>query len=239
MIGLRLDRYSSQAEALPVLMTIFPLALCFMVVLPEGTLLEDLPVKSMPLIGLAGFSFLASQIGADAGKRIEGSLWKKWKGPPTTRFMRHGNQEYNGIIRERIHSHLRKLGMHVPTLTEQHHDPERADQHYEACTKELLRRTRDKTKFALVHKRLIDYGFRRNLLSLKRYGLFIAVVALLFCLLYIIYWAPTTLSAWTISICLILVLWIIIWIVLSNEKWVWRSANRYAYFLLESTLDLE
>ena len=220
-------------------MVVFPLALCFMMVLPVGTSLEDLPVKSMPLIGLAGFSFLASQIGADAGKRIEKNLWRKWEGPPTTRFMRHGNQEYNGITRERVHTHLRKLGTHVPTLEEQHSDPEHADQHYEACTKELRRRTRDKTKFPLVHKRLIDYGFRRNALGLKRYGFLIAVTTLLFCLWYVIYGDPMVLSPWTISICLTLVFWVIIWITWVNETRVWNSANRYAYVLLEDTLNLE
>ena len=69
-MGFRLDRYSYQAEALPTLLTIVPVALFIVVLLPEGTTLKGLLLKFSPFIALAALSFVASQVGADFGKRV-------------------------------------------------------------------------------------------------------------------------------------------------------------------------
>ena len=53
----RLDRYSYQAEALPTLLAIAPVALFIAAILPEGMSLRDLSVKFLPFIALAAFFF--------------------------------------------------------------------------------------------------------------------------------------------------------------------------------------
>ena len=202
--------------------------------------LKGLLLRVSPLVVLAALSFVASQIGADIGKRLEKRLWARWDGPPTTRFLRHGNQEYSEITRRTVHESLLGLGLRVPTTEEQNQNPEYSDECYAASTAELRRLTRNKRKYPLVHKRLIDYGFRRNMLGLKWIGLATAVAASLACSSLILWNRDTPslvgplLTVGTISagmgIC---------WLTLVSDKAVSLGAERYAHTLLETAIDLE
>ena len=173
---IKFDTYSLRARTLPVYLTLAPVVLLLAAVVPEGL---KLPIGGAAALVFAPISFFLSQIGADLGKRLEKSLWTKWGGPPTTRFLRHGNHEFNEVTRDRIHAKLRQLGLHVPTSEEQEQDQRAADMHYQSCTEELIRRTRDTGRFPLVFKGLIEYGFRRNLLGLKVFGVFLTVAGAL------------------------------------------------------------
>jgi len=237
MIKGLLDVYSWRARAFPVYLTIAPLALALVAVLPHGL---DLSVSGGAAIVFAPLAFLLGQLGGDFGKRLEKRLWQKWGGPPTTRFIRHANDEFNPITRERIHEKLRDLGLRVPSKQEEKDDPARADQYYHACIEELIRRTRDRKKFPLVFENLTDYGFRRNLLGLKPFGLPITAVALSLCLWRI--WAswdvqePPTVAIVAALLGLGILL---VWIFWVNEKAVRIAADRYARSLLEAALELE
>ncbi len=239
-MGSRLDRYSNQAEALPVFLVLVPITLFLTVVLPEGLSLKGLLIKSVPFVGLVGLSFTISQIGADFGKRLEKRLWEQWGGPPTMRFLRHNNPEYNEITRRHVHETLRRLGFYLPTSEEQSQNSAYADTCYEACTIELLRRTRNKTAFPLVHKRLIDYGFRRNILGMKRFGLAISVAVSLLCVWHIVSgWDAHSPNIPMVAVCVMTTVHILGWLTLVTENMVWRGANRYALALLEAARDLE
>ncbi len=234
-MALKSDRYSWRARALPVYLTIAPIALVLAAILPHGL---DLPLGGGAAVVFVPLAFLAGQLGADFGKRLERRLWRQWGGAPTTRFLRHSNDEFNQVTRERVHEKLRRLGLHVPSTLEQERDSPAADVHYESCTEELIRRTRDSARFPLVFKALTDYGFRRNLLGLKPLGVPIAIVALLGCV-----W-----SAWSgwdvgkppavaVGAALLTSGLLLTWLVWVNEKTVSLAANRYARFLLEAALD--
>ena len=167
-MGSLFDRYTWQARAFPVYITIAPASLGLAAIVPQGL---DLPVGAAAAIVFGPLAFLAGQVGADFGKRLEKPLWMKWDGPPTTRFLRHSNAEFNRVTREQVHTKLRHLGLNVPSEKDQQADPHAADEHWEACTEELIRRTRDRRRFPLVFKGLTEYGFRRNLLGLKTFRL--------------------------------------------------------------------
>ncbi len=233
-----LDPYSLQARVLPAYLSLMPLILMLVTVFPEGL--------KLPIGGSAAFismplSFLLGQFGADLGKHLESKLWNLWDGPPTTRFLRHGNNEFNENTRLRIHEGLRKLGIHVPTEEEQKYDWKAADSHFESCTEELIRQTRDKTKFPLVFRGLIEYGFRRNLLGLKPIGVSLAIISLI-----VIIWSSySTLSitnelhATSIISGLTTAGLLIVWLTWVTERTVKIAANRYARFLLEAALRRE
>ena len=170
---IKFDTYSFRARVLPVYLTLAPVVLLLVAVEPEGL---RLLIGGAAALVFAPISFFLSQVGADFGKRLEKSLWTNWGGPPTTRFLRHGNHEFNEATRGRVHAKLCQLGLHVPTRTEQEHDQTAADTHYQSCTEDLIRRTRDAKEFPLVFKGLTEYGFRRNLLGLKVFGAFLAFV---------------------------------------------------------------
>lgn len=235
-VALRIDRYSFHARALPVYVTLAPIVLVLAAVAPDD--LRAIVGGSAAAL-LVPLSFLLSQLGADFGKRLEGTLWQAWGGPPSTRFLRHGNQEFNAITRGRVHDQLRALGLAIPSPEEQAHSLVAADRCYQSCAEDLIRRTRDISKYPLVFKSLTEYGFRRNLLGLKRVGLLISIAGLL-----ILAWAAY--AAWSgglpvaapAILAIPIVGLLITWVVWVTEPTVRLAADRYARFLLEAALDV-
>ena len=189
----------------------------------------------------APISFFLGQVGADFGKRLEKSLWTNWGGSPTTRFLRHGNSEFNEVTRGRVHAKLRQLGLHVPTREEQEQDLCAADTHYQSCTEDLIRRTRDTRKFPLVFKGLIEYGFRRNLLGLKIFGVSLTVVGLAGSAwsTYTKWTATNELPAVSLVAGLISAGLLLAWLVWVTKRTVKLSDDRYARFILEAALEQE
>ena len=239
-MSFRLDRYSYQAEALPTLLVIVPVALCVAAIMPEGISLRGLALKFSPFVALAALSFVASQIGADFGRRLEKRLWEKWGGPPTTRFLRHGNREYNQMTRRTTHERLTGLGFQLPTEEEEARDPKFADECYAACVAELRRLTRNQERHSLVHKRLIDYGFRRNMLGLRWIGLGTAVAVSLACAFYMWWiWDPAGLHVPLFGVGIVSAGIGIGWLTLVNEGAVALGAERYANSLLEAANGME
>lgn len=232
-----LDHYSLRARAFPVYLTILPAALVLAAILPDGL---NLPLGVAAAIVFAPLAFLSGQIGADYGKSLEKRLWCQWGGAPATRFLRHANDEFNPLTRQRIHKKLILLGLTVPSKDEEENNVQAADSHYESCTEELIRKTRDNAKFPLVFKSLTEYGFCRNLLGLKSVGLLIVIPSFLVCVSCAwIKWNSNEDPAIAISTTLLVAGLFFTWLTWVNEKAVSLAANRYARFLLEATLELE
>lgn len=234
---IKFDKYSRRARVLPVYLTLAPAVLLLAAVVPEGL---QLPMGGAAAVVFVPISFFLSQVGADFGKRLESRLWRGWGGPPTTRFLRHGNHEFNEVTRGRVHDKLRSIGLKVPTREEQEQDYVAADKCYESCTEELIRRTRDQNKFPLVFKGLVEYGFRRNLLGLKTFGVVLSVASLAGAVWF-------TYSAWSqdeipgvpLVVGLIIAGLLLAWVAWVTERTVKLAANRYARFILEAALEQE
>ncbi len=183
-------------------------------------------------------AFLAGQVGADFGKRLEKRLWLQWGGQPTTRFLRHLNPEFNEVTRNRLHTKLRSLGLNIPSADDQKRDPQAADAHWEACAEELIRRTRDRKQFPLVFKGLTEYGFRRNLLGLKPLGWSLSIVTLIACLWEVCdSWSSQ--EAVAVAAVLLSLSLLVIWTLGQLERTIAIAANRYARFLLEAAQEME
>ena len=235
---IKFDTYSFRARALPVYLTLAPVVLLLAAVVPEGL---KLPIGGAAALVFAPISFFLGQVGADFGKRLEKSLWTNWGGPPTTRFLRHGNHEFNEVTRGRVHAKLRQLGLHVPTREEQEQDQCAADTHYQSCTEDLIRRTRDTRKFPLVFKGLTEYGFSRNLFGLKAFGVSLSVVGVAGSVwsTYTAWTATNELPAVSLIAGLISAGLLLAWLVWVTERTVKLSADRYARFILEAALEQE
>ncbi len=237
-MGIKFDTYSFRARILPVYLVLAPVVLLLAVLVPEGL---KLPIGGGAVLVFAPISFFLSQLGADFGKRLERGLWKEWRGPPTTRFLRHGNHEFNEVTRGRVHAKLCQLGLYVPTHEEQEKDQYAADTHYQSCAEDLIRRTRDTGKFPLVFKGLTEYGFRRNLLGLKAFGVSLTVVGLVGSAwsMYTAWVATKEVAAVSLVAGLISTGLLLAWLVWVTERTVKLSADRYARFLLEAALGQE
>ena len=231
------DPYSWRARICPVYLAVVPIAMTIAALMPRGL---QLPLGGAAFLLLAPVAFFASQIVADYGRHLQSRLWLGWGGPPTTRFLRHANPEFNEITRERIYAQLRSFDLHVPTRSEQERDPRLAAKYYESSVDDLIRRTRDPREFPLLFKTLVEYGFRRNLLSLKPFGLPVASFAV------VGYWigvylnrgepelAIVAIVAGVFATCILLG-----WVVWVDERAVRLAADRYARVLLEASLILE
>ena len=183
------DSYETYARAFPIYITVILIVSVIFSILPEGF---DWKFGGVSAIVLLPLSYLCRQIGGDFGKRCESALWNKWEGPPTTRFLRHGNSEFNSNTRERVHTKLHCFGLYVPSQEEQDQNPQEADDSYESGVDGLRRRTRDRKRFPLVFQYLRAYGFRRNTFALKPIALIITVLS--FCFSLIITQVATCLS---------------------------------------------
>jgi hypothetical protein len=174
-MGSLIDRYILGARVAPVAVVAFSLFLAISAWIPFA----QWPVK---LVGGSAFlalgAFVLAQLARDAGKAIEGPLWASWGGPPTVRMLRHRDSTIAPGSKALLHRHLIELGIvaWLPTEAEEHYDPARADAAYLTCADWLRRKAlelKSKAPFDVVHSENIWYGFRRNILGLKRYGLII------------------------------------------------------------------
>lgn len=172
-IGKLIDRYTLGARVAPVLV----IALCLFLAISAWIPFSNWPVK---LLGggavLALAAFVLAQVARDAGKAIEGPLWKAAGGLPSIRLLRHRDPALDPGIKHRIHRRLVDLKVvdRMPTADEEATDPDAADRIYATCSAWLRNKAmelRAKSPFDVVHAENIAYGFRRNMLGIRRYGL--------------------------------------------------------------------
>lgn len=235
---LKFDRYTWRARVLPVYLTVAPAILAIAATLPEGL---SLPLAGGSAVVFVPLSYFLSQIASDFGKRLEPALWESWGGPPTTRFLRHDNDEFNRATRERVHERLRALGLNTPTRDQEKADRLQALELYASAVDEVRRLTRDTGRFPLVYKGNAEYGFRRNLLGLKRFGVTLTMAAVA-----VVGWAvfhewraagvvaPVSAVSILLTACILLS-----WLVGVRPAAVRITADRYARYLLEAALDLD
>ena len=185
---------------------------------------------------------LIDQLGRDAGKRLQPVLWASWGGAPTTAALRHRDTP-NPVLLARRHEQLRALtGQALPTEDEERADPAAADHAYEAVTAILIARTRQRRKdLPLIFVENCNYGFRRNMLGLRPWGLWLALAVALAALAGL----TTTLVGITkfsepflgAMLAVSLVASVICWRAVPPD-WVKRVAESYADRLLEAAESL-
>lgn len=234
----KFDGYTWRARVLPVYFTAAPGVLAIAATLPEGL---NLPLAGASAVVFVPLSYLLSQVGADFGKRLEPGLWRSWGGPPTTRFLRHDNDEFNSETRERVHAHLRTLGLTIPSVAEERADRKHALELYASAGDELRRRTRNTERFPLVYKGNIEYGFRRNLLGLKKIGVVLALGGLGASGWALLHgWDATSVLLPVPSVTALLIVSIVLgWLLGVRPETVRITADRYARYLLEAALELK
>jgi hypothetical protein len=141
----------------------------------------------------------------------------------------------NPVQVQRRHALLQEQrgpGLQLPSETEETQDPVGADAAYEAAIGVLRERTRDANRFPLVHGENIRYGFRRNLLGLRPFGLAGSLLGLGAALVDAVVIRKAT-SAF-LAVAVVDVLLLLFWWKTVTEAWVRRAAEAYAEALLGS-----
>lgn len=229
MTGNHLDAYTLKARWLPATLVTVPV-----LVLMLSTFELD------ALVGFAGpatasvlFGVVAGEIARSRGKVVEVLLVQEWNGLPTTRSLRAISD--TDPERRRRRDQLEAVsGRQLPDLLEQETDPSGSDSIIERAVRAVLvvLRHEEGSGFDVLHNENISYGFRRNLLALRPFGLVVSLAALVFTL------AVTVLGvlAWAVATPMLLVQAVVgvLWIAVARRNWVREQAESFSdrFFIL-------
>lgn len=177
------DPYERAARLYPALLALSPLlALVIFLYAPKATALTGAVTLTVSCGGL----YLTTNLCRELGKRQEGKLYREWGGKPTTRLLRHRDANIESVTKGRYHAFLAsKINVAFPDKDQEACDPAAADDVYQSGVRWLLNHTRleDNKKFDLIFKENVSYGFRRNALGVKPFGLAVAVGSLFWVLI--------------------------------------------------------
>lgn len=161
-----IDPYSRKARFQPVVLSLLPIVVAFMLLAPEYQMVwTDV---GWLLVGCGGLTFL-TQLGRGRGKALEPMLYRAWGGRPSVAMLRHRDTRLSASTKVRYRDFLERTvpGLRLASVDDEKRCPEQADDGYEGATSWLLSQTRDRDKFALLFGENINYGFRRNTWGLK------------------------------------------------------------------------
>lgn len=172
------DPYERPARLYPALLAILPLLVLIMLLYgPKATALTGAVTVAVSCGGL----YLTTNLCRELGKRLEKQLYRSWGGKPSTQLLRHRDRTIEGVTKRRYHAFLAgKINVPFPDKDQEASDPAAADDIYQSGVRWLLNHTRpeDGKKFDLLFKENVAYGFRRNALGVKPFGLILAIVSL-------------------------------------------------------------
>ncbi len=229
------DRYTALARVTPAMLVAVPVAFLVMALWPDA-------VVALQALASAGCwivaTVVAAQLGRDAGKEIENHLFRIWGGIPTTQLLRfNNNPNPEQLLRRRKLITQLMPDLLLPDEQAEAADPASADRTYETVVLALREMTRDKSKFSLLFEENCNYGFRRNTLGRRSWGLGTSIASFLVAAGYTA-WAwmagvtPTVGDSIGIVGALLVFL---IWHRVVTPDWVRVAAFAYADRLLSST----
>jgi hypothetical protein len=161
------DPYDKKARVFPGLLVVLPILVPILWIFgPKNPYLTAL----LALCTSCGVLYWLANIARNRGKAIEEKLVAKWGGMPTTQLLRHRDPFLDSTSTTRYHTQIQdKLGIALPDAAAELADAAKADDLYRGATKLLIEKTRGKGH-ALLLKENIAYGFQRNMLGMKPFG---------------------------------------------------------------------
>lgn len=169
-IELGFDAYERRARLFPSLLVTFPFATT-MLLLKPAAITSGFGKTLIAASGYAGVLYLLANIARAEGKKIQPRLLNEWEGWPSTILLRHRDSTLDAHTKGRYHAALSKLvPISMPSEQQEIADPESADAVYRSATNHLIELRRDK-EYRLIHDANAEYGFRRNILGMRRWGI--------------------------------------------------------------------
>jgi hypothetical protein len=167
---IQIDRYTISARFLPAALVGAPLAFGAYTWAPFNL---GLAKGAAATFVMAALAYMLSHATRNAGRVLEERLWPQWGGAPSITFLRHRDSAIDPVTKARYRQALLALQAvpSWPTPEEESADPAGADQVYAAASTWLRGRTRDRKIFPLVFEENVNYGYLRNLLACRTWGL--------------------------------------------------------------------
>jgi hypothetical protein len=233
------DRYTCNARLYPSLLVIAPAVIAIVgIAKPKLSWLHSFWIG----LGTAGGLYWLSQLARDPGKALEARLWQAWGGAPSIAILRHRDSRIDPITKSRYHARLVELvtNTNAPTPESESTDLVAADVCYSAWSTFLRTATRDQKRFHLVFDELVSYGYRRNLLGLRPYGLASSVISCIGCGVFIglaINRTHDVFAALWLALSMDILL-LLFWFFRVSPGWVHTAAEHYAARLTEAVDDV-
>lgn len=171
-----LDTYSLKARLFPAILTVAPaVILCLLCAswvdpgLPEA-------VATMAVIVLF---FAAANLARRFGRAKELRMFAETGGRPRNLELTYADATFPAPQKSRYRDFLAgQLGLQAPTQDEEQLNPEAAQSFYDQAYDWLRENTRDTETFKLLFNENISYGYYRNLLGLKPFGILLNFLSL-------------------------------------------------------------
>ena len=227
---MNIDAYTFRARLMPMFILFLPIGLAFLSFFPITSIVSALVGLFSTLSVQSLLTLLFSEVGRDLGKKKEPGLYEKWGGMPTD-FIISLQSSLDRTTIDRYKNRLRSLLPDVlfPTAAQEEEDPKSARDVYRSCTNFMREKTRDTTKYSLLFKENVSYGFRRNLWGMKPAGITVALIGLTACVVYLGAFPKgeyEMLVGWVcLAINVVLLTW---WLLRINPTWIRIAGDEYA-----------
>lgn len=225
------DRYELTARLRPAFFALLPIIAVGLVWIPAAWTVWG---GIVGLLVTCGVTVMFSRLARYRGRRIEEKYKDRLGRAVSMMALRHRDELIDPATKRRYHEALRRAGHDVPTTAFEATTPDHADDLYRGCVSWLLEKTRDTKAFPLILEENIDYGFRRNALSLKP----VAVPIALLCAVVnggIAYanWPAGDATAWKpLAVALTCLVALAVWVFIVRLAFVEDAARSFAIRLL-------
>lgn len=223
MTGSPFDAYSLKARWAPAMLAIVPVLVLMLSAFDVAALIGTLgPATASLVVG-----FVANEIVRGRGRRVERALVREWGGLPTTRELRATSDP--SPERRRRRQQVEKMSnRELPALIEQSEAPAASDRIVDQAVRTVLvvLRHGESAGISLLHKENISYGFRRNLLALRPFGLAVSLTAFIFTLVLNL----NEVLSWAVGAPIIAVQLIVtaLWVFVAKRAWVLEQAETFS-----------
>jgi len=237
------DHYTINARFKPAFFTLLPAAITVLSWHPDAKTLMGSILTI--LISFGVMTFISGLI-SNLGNTLQDKLFNTWGGAPTTVIIRYANPILDEFTKIRYRQWLETKidGLSMPSPEEEVATPDIADHKYRSATNFLREYTRDKIKYPAVYRDNVAYGFARNLLSVRGFGLWVSGVSIItnVYLMGILFLDSTPISLIDfiklnpsyIGVAMFSVIVFIVFLFLVNSNYVRGRAIRYAKSLYET-----
>lgn len=219
---LMLDAYRLRARVSPSLLLASPAMSLLVAVGFSSVTLGVLSCGATAVLAIV----LSEQV-ADMGRDLEKRLFRSWGGTPTSQRLRLSDTADLAATNARRAAVETATGSALPTLDDEKQDLEEAMRGYGRALDQVRARLREDEGNKILADVTASYGFRRNCLAVRRYGLAAAVIGTL---MATILWLTSVggSPASFLGAALVDVVLGAFWWAMVTAEWVRRDAERYA-----------
>lgn len=225
------NRYELKAIISPGIISLMPLFTNIIIWFPNKV---NLGSSLFVIVLLLFYVYLFSIIARDKGKKVEKEIFViKGDNYPTTQILRHSDNTLNTKTKERYHNFLTQNvpNLNIPSYENEQNEPlGYFDKEYNSAIDWLIKNKRNDY---LTNQHNIEYGFSRNLLGIKCYGIIISILSIILSILVFITHKENAIVQLYLST-LINLIFLLFWSLKVNKKQTKIAAKRYALSLLSN-----